>query len=136
MAKVTDFGIARLGDMAVTTPPGSITGTPRFASPESLAGRSVGTAHDVFGLCTTLYALFGGGTLPFPMDRKASVAALRRLQVEQRPTPLRKLLPALDAAVSRLIMLGLSLRASRRPSMQRIVLALERARARLPDGAT
>lgn len=134
-AKVTDFGIARLADTALTTPAGSITGTPRFASPEALAGRPVGRAHDVFGLCTTLYALFSGGTLPFQVHGDASVATLRRLKVETRPTPLRALVPTLDPRVGRLIMRGLSPHALKRPSMKSIVLTLERAQARLPRSA-
>jgi serine/threonine-protein kinase len=133
-AKVTDFGIARLADTTAATPPGSITGTPRFASPEALAGKPVGTAHDVFGLCTTLYALFSGGALPFQTDGNASLAALRRVQVETRPTPLGTLAPGLDPAVSGLVMRGLSRHAFRRPGMKRIVLALERAQARGSSG--
>jgi serine/threonine protein kinase len=130
-AKVTDFGIARLADATAATPPGSITGTPRFASPEALAGRPVGTAHDVFGLCTTLYALFSGGALPFPGDADTSLATLRRMLAETRPTPLRTLVPRLDPTVTGLIMRGLSRHAFRRPGMKKIVLALERAQAQV-----
>jgi serine/threonine protein kinase len=125
-AKVTDFGIAQLADTRLATPAGSITGTPRFASPEALAGRRVGKAHDVFGLCTTLYVLFSG-TLPFRVDPDASVATLRRVQLGTRPTPLRTLVPALDSRVSDLVMRGLLPQAFRRPTLKKIVLALEGA---------
>ena len=133
-AKVTDFGIARLADATAATPPGSITGTPRFASPEALAGRPVGMAHDVFGLCTTLYALFSGGELPFPGDADTSLATLRRMLAETRPTPLGTLVPRLDPTVNGLVMRGLSRHAFRRPGMKKIVLALERAQARVLGG--
>jgi serine/threonine-protein kinase len=95
-AKVADFGIARLADATAATPPGSITGTPRFASPEAIAGRPVGMAHDVFGLCTTLYALFSGGALPFHVDGDTSLATLRRMLIETRPTPLGTIVRGLD----------------------------------------
>jgi serine/threonine protein kinase len=124
-AKLTDFGIARVGNGSGSTPTGSITGTPRFASPEALAGGPVGPAHDVFGLCTTLYALFSGGRLPFPVSSDAGIEALRDIQVGTKPVPLRALVPEIDADVSRLISRGLELSAHARPGVSAIVLALE-----------
>jgi serine/threonine-protein kinase len=127
-AKVADFGIARLAHAASATPAGLVTGTPRFASPEALGRGPVGKPHDVYCLCTTLYALFSGGRLPFAAEGDSSVATLRRLKVESRPTPLRRLRPELDPRMSRIIMKGLSPRPSARPGVDRIVLALERLR--------
>jgi eukaryotic-like serine/threonine-protein kinase len=132
-AKLADLGIARVADAGLATPKGSIVGTPLFASPEALAGRPVGTAHDIFGLCATLYALFAGGALPYSVGRDEPLATLRRLQVEKRARDICELVPDLDATVGRLIMRGLSLRPFRRPNVERIVLALERAQARLTE---
>jgi serine/threonine protein kinase len=125
-AKLTDFGIARVGNGSGATPNGSITGTPRFASPEALAGGPVGPAHDVFGLCTTLYALFSGGRLPFPVAADAGVDVLRDAQLRTKPVSLRALVPEIDPEVARLISLGLSPDAGGRPDVSAIVLALER----------
>lgn len=125
-AKLTDFGIARVGNGSGSTPTGSITGTPRFASPEALAGGPVGPAHDVFGLCTTLYALFSGGRLPFPVASDASIEALRDVQLRTRPVPLRALVPEIDADLSTLVTLGLEPNPVARPEVGAIVLALER----------
>jgi serine/threonine protein kinase len=96
-AKLGDFGIARLADASRATPPGTITGTPRFASPESLSGQAVGPAHDVYGLATTLYALFSGGRLPHGVPANASLAQLRAIQRAERPAPLRDLAPEVAA---------------------------------------
>jgi serine/threonine protein kinase len=129
-AKLSDFGIARLADVSRATPPGAITGTPRFASPESLAGQSVGPAHDVFGLATTLYALFSGGRLPYSVPPEASLALLRTIQHSIPPAPLRTIAPGVEPRLERTIMQGLSSDPAARPSARRIVLALERAQVR------
>ena len=133
-AKLTDFGIARVGNGSGATPNGSITGTPRFASPEALAGGPVGPPHDVFGLCTTLYALFSGGRLPFPVAADAGVDALCEAQLRTKPVSLRALVPAIDPELSRLVGLGLSPDAGARPEVSAIVLALERVQRTRADG--
>jgi serine/threonine protein kinase len=129
-AKLSDFGIARLADVSRATPPGAITGTPLFASPEGLAGRAVGPAHDVYGLATTLYALFSGGRLPHAVAAGTSLALLRTIQLTAPPAPLKGLVPHLDPRVERTIMNGLSADPAARPAARKIVLALERAQAR------
>ncbi len=129
-AKLSDFGIARLADISRATPPGAITGTPRFASPESLAGQPVGPAHDVYGLATTLYALFSGGRLPHAVPAGASLALLRTIQLTRRPAPLRSLAPEVDPRLERTIMQALSWDPAARPSARRVVLALEGAQVR------
>jgi len=129
-AKLSDFGIARLGDVSRATPPGAITGTPRFASPESLSGQPVDAAHDVYGLATTLYALFSGGRLPHAVPARASLALLRTIQTTSRPAPLRSLAPVVEPRLERTIMAGLSADPKARPAARKIVLALERAQVR------
>jgi serine/threonine protein kinase len=126
-AKLGDFGIARLADASPATPPGTIVGTPRFASPESLSGQPVGPAHDVYGLATTLYALFSGGRLPYPVPANASLALLRTVLHTERPSPLRSLAPEVDARLERTLLQALSRDPAERPSARRLVLALERA---------
>jgi serine/threonine-protein kinase len=132
-AKLTDFGIARLTSGGGVTPDGSITGTPRFASPEALAGEVVGPAHDVFGLCVTLYLLFSGGRHPFDVHPDTSLAMLRRLETQTRATPLGRWSHRLSPAVRGLVMKGLAPTPDSRPSAQEIVLALEEVRGAL-DG--
>ena len=134
-AKVSDFGIARLAEVAGSTPPGSITGTPRFASPEALAGEPVGPPHDVYGLGATLYTLFAGGRPPYEVAPGASIASLRRLQLADQPKPLRELAPVVDPGLERVLMQALAPDPTERPAVRRAVLALERAQARLVAAA-
>ncbi|HSD28212.1 MAG TPA: serine/threonine-protein kinase [Vicinamibacteria bacterium] len=129
-AKLSDFGIARLADVSRATPPGAITGTPRFASPESLAGQSVGPAHDVYGLAITLYALFSGGRLPHDVPAGSSLALLRGIRLTERPAPLRRFAPEVEPRLEHTIMEGLSSDPAERPAARRVVLALERAQVR------
>lgn len=129
-AKLSDFGIARLDDVSRATPPGALTGTPRFASPEGLAGQPVGPAHDVYALATTLYALFSGGQLPHAVPGGTSLAQLRTIQLTARPVPLKSLAPELEPRVERTLMKALSADPAGRPAARKIVLALERAQAR------
>ena len=130
-AKVSDFGIARLADTSAATPPGTVTGTPRFASPESLAGLAVGPPHDVYGLGATLYALLAGGKLPYEVTGRAPIGVLRRLQLTERPKSLSDRAPGLDSRVERVVLQALKPDPEQRPSMRSIVQTLERAQARV-----
>jgi serine/threonine protein kinase len=126
-AKLGDFGIARLAELAGSTPPGTITGTPTFASPEALAGACVGPPHDVYALSATLFTLFTGGVPPYEVPRGGSIASLRRLKRDERPTPLHGLAPGLDGGVQRLLMQAMAVDPADRPVAGDVVLALERA---------
>ena len=69
--KITDFGIARLIDVARTRT-GIVLGTPAFMSPEQLEGKNVNGHTDLFALGVSLYQLLTGH-LPF---RGASMTKL------------------------------------------------------------
>src|SRR5262249_3348364 len=59
--KITDFGLARIGESELTLP-GAVMGTPHYMSPEQAAGnvRKISTATDVWGLGAILYELLTG----------------------------------------------------------------------------
>jgi serine/threonine protein kinase len=130
-AKVSDFGTARLADVSPSTPPGTIVGTPRFASPEALAGEPVGPEHDIFALGATLYSLFSGGHPPYDVAPGASLAALRELQFATRPIQLRDLASEIDPGLAGVVMESLESDPRDRPGVRWVVLALEAAQARL-----
>jgi len=134
-AKVGDFGIARLVGAELVTPRGTVTGTPRFASPEALAGHHVGTPHDVYGLGMTLFALFTGGHLPHQVPPDVSLRALRHLYRTKPPAPIESLSPGIDPRLARLITRCLAARPSRRPTMSTIVTTLEAVRLMSPPPA-
>ena len=84
----------------------------------------------MYGLATTLYALFSGGQLPHAVPPGTSLALLRTIQLTIRPLPLASLAPDLDARVERAIMKSLSANPAARPAARKLVLALERALVR------
>lgn len=86
-AKLLDFGIAKMlpgsGDDADATEVGQRAMTPRYASPEQLAGEPVTTATDVYALGVVLYELLAGRS---PYDSTTgSVAEMQRAVLETDP---------------------------------------------------
>ncbi|MEX0959021.1 MAG: serine/threonine-protein kinase [Burkholderiales bacterium] len=67
LVKITDFGIARMRNNAVKTQTGMILGSPKYMSPEQVAGRRADTRSDIFSLGVVLYEMLTG-TSPFVAD--------------------------------------------------------------------
>ncbi len=86
--KVTDFGLARIGQSELTVA-GAIMGTPSYMSPEQAAGdgKKVGTPADVWALGAILYELLVGR----PPFRRDTVAATLHAVVHDTPESPRKL---------------------------------------------
>ncbi|WP_245185670.1 serine/threonine-protein kinase [Falsiroseomonas frigidaquae] len=61
--KITDFGIARLGD-STTTMVGGMVGSPSYMAPEQALGRAVDHRADLFSMAAVLYQILLGST-PF-----------------------------------------------------------------------
>ena len=62
-AKIMDFGIARMRSDDFKTSTGMVLGTPRFMSPEQIAGSPVDQRSDVFSLGVVLYEMLTGQML-------------------------------------------------------------------------
>lgn len=67
MAKLTDFGIARMPASAVKTMTGMILGSPRYMSPEQVIGKAIDFRSDIFSLGVVLYETLTG-IAPFDGD--------------------------------------------------------------------
>jgi serine/threonine protein kinase len=67
LAKITDFGIARMPASAVKTMTGLILGSPRYMSPEQVIGKSIDYRSDIFSLGVVLYETLAG-IAPFDGD--------------------------------------------------------------------
>ncbi|HEX4944442.1 MAG TPA: protein kinase [Usitatibacteraceae bacterium] len=83
IAKITDFGIARLPNSAVKTMTGLILGSPRYMSPEQVIGKSLDTRTDIFSLGVVLYEALTG-IAPFDGD---NVNAIMYSTVNTAPPP-------------------------------------------------
>jgi len=134
-AKVGDFGTARIADTTIATPRGSVVGTPRYASPESLAGRRVGPPHDVYGLGMVFHALFTGGRLPHDVPRETPLRVLRRLYATKVVPPI-QLAPESAPELADIIRRCLDPKPTRRPSVEWVVMALENVRRGMTPVAT
>jgi tRNA A-37 threonylcarbamoyl transferase component Bud32 len=77
--RVLDFGIARMVhrsylDHAETlTQPGAVVGTPRYMSPEQLAGQQLDARSDVYSAALVIYESMTG-SLPFASQRRLAEA--------------------------------------------------------------
>jgi tetratricopeptide (TPR) repeat protein len=82
--RLVDFGVASLFEEVAEE--GRRWLTPRYASPEQLAGRPLGTGSDIYSLGVVLYELLAGVS-PFALPAEASVGEWQRL-VAEREAPL------------------------------------------------
>jgi serine/threonine-protein kinase len=109
-ARITDFGLAGLGDALQGEEVRS--GTPAYMSPEQLEGREVSVRSDVYALGLVIYELFTG--------RRAfqgrTVAELTRQHREEAPPPPSELVPDLDPRVEAVILRCLEKDPARRPA--------------------
>ena len=83
LAKITDFGIARLPNSAVKTMTGLILGSPRYMSPEQVIGKAIDSRSDIFSLGVVLYEALTG-VAPFDGD---NVNAIMYATVNTTPAP-------------------------------------------------
>jgi serine/threonine protein kinase/formylglycine-generating enzyme required for sulfatase activity len=92
--RLSDLGLARLGEGADLTRPGSELGTPGYMAPEQYEGQSKPDARvDVFGLGATIYCAL---TLALPYGRQRITP---RIPLPKPPSARQRLLTADDDAV-------------------------------------
>ncbi|UTA46718.1 serine/threonine protein kinase [Simiduia sp. 21SJ11W-1] len=110
-AKISDFGIARIGDNSKHTQVGMVIGSPGYMSPEQAAGENVSRLSDVYSLGVTLYEMLSGN-LPFTGDTTQVLLK----HISQAPPSLKTLEPALPEAVTTLVDNMLAKQPSARPA--------------------
>lgn len=101
IAKITDFGIARMPASAVKTMTGMVMGSPRYMSPEQVVGKNLSARSDIFSLGVVLYEALTG-TAPFEADSISSIMYQTVHAIELPPSNVNPNLdPELDAIVAK-----------------------------------
>ena len=123
-ARVTDFGLARIGDVAPNLGEASdpdadmVMGTPGYMAPEVLLGQPVDARSDLFSFCVALYETLYRRPA-FPGDTiNARWAAQREGRIN--PPPTHSPVPAWVASV---VQRGLQVAPEQRPSSMRALIA-------------
>jgi serine/threonine-protein kinase len=98
---VTDFGLARVEDGAVTSrsAPGVVSGTPAYMAPEQLTAASVDARVDQFAWAVLAWELLAGER-PFPVEPAARLAAIRAGVAAPRALPSGLIAPLTRALAS------------------------------------
>jgi serine/threonine-protein kinase len=98
VAKIADFGIARLVGSGTLTEAGTLLGTAAYISPEQAQGLPATAASDVYSFGVILYRMLAG-RLPFESE---SPVELARMHVQELPFPLADARPTAPPALAAL----------------------------------
>jgi serine/threonine protein kinase len=122
VAKLTDFGGARLAGEDVLTRTGDVLGTLAYMAPEQTDGSAVSEATDLYSLALVLYEALCGVN---PVRGRTPAATVRR--IGQPIAPLERARPELERSLTRALDVALSASPGDRGTIDRLRLALERA---------
>lgn len=112
VAKVADFGLARVAGQRGQTQTGQVMGTPRYMAPEQIRGlRQIDLRADVYSLGVLLYQLLTGRT-PF----EGSEYQIALAQVQTPPPDPRTFVPDLPAALVQVVLRALAKDPAGRPA--------------------
>ncbi len=128
MAKLTDFGVARVVGGATLTRTGDVVGTAAYMAPEQAEGLQVGAPADVYSLALVTYEALTGVN---PV--RTGTAAQRARRLGAHLPPLRRQRRDLPQGLGRAVDLALRPRPRERGSLDELRAALIDARPLLAD---
>jgi serine/threonine protein kinase len=103
IAKIVDFGLAKVAGLTRLTKTGSTLGTIAYMAPEQLHGVEVDARTDIFSLAVVLYEMLSGKR-PFRGDHEA---ALMYSIINEEPEQLQKLIPEIPPELNQIIIKAL-----------------------------
>ncbi|MEY3029300.1 MAG: hypothetical protein RL198_697 [Actinomycetota bacterium] len=124
--KITDFGIARVGDQVPLTKTGQVMGTVQYLAPEQATGKAATPATDIYSLGVVAYEALAGKR-PFTGENQMAIAMAH---INEMPPALPE---SIDPRVQNLILSCLAKKPNQRPESA-ISLAI-RAEALLREKA-
>ncbi|MGE5570972.1 MAG: protein kinase domain-containing protein [Rhodospirillales bacterium] len=124
VAKITDFGVAKITQSQQMTQTGTVLGTPNYMSPEQVQGKAVDGRADQFSLAVAAYEMLTGEK-PFAAEQLTTV--LYKI-VSEEPLPPHHLNPSLGWAVAMVLSRAMSKDPAKRyPTCTEFINALEAA---------
>jgi len=102
LAKISDFGIANVGDGMTVT--GTVVGTPNYMSPEQVLGKPLDGRSDLFSVAVILYEMVTGER---PFEGQSITTVMYKI-VHEEPIAPRKLDGTVPPGLSAIIEKGLA----------------------------
>lgn len=99
LAKIMDFGIARVASSGLRTQSGTMMGSPKYMSPEQVGGHAVDHRSDIFSLGSMLYEMVTGA----PAFAAPNLGQLLSAIMHGMPPPASSVRPGVPAAVEQVI---------------------------------
>ena len=127
VAKIVDFGLAKLAGQAKLTKTGTTVGTAAYMSPEQTMGEEVGQQTDIWSLAVVLFEMLAGH-LPFRGDHEA---AMMYSIVHEEPQALLRFRPDVQPSIAAVVSKALQKdRASRYQTAREFLTELTTATTR------
>jgi Tol biopolymer transport system component len=133
LAKIVDFGLAKIAGQLKLTATGRTAGTIAYMSPEMVRGEEVGPASDIWALGIILYEMTSG-EIPFKGEYEAAVMYAI---VNEEPAPMASLRAGVPPELEQVVRKALAKDPAKRyPAITDMLADLSSIKRRLESGET